>query len=165
MPDAASVQKLAGDREIADTTLRIPYPYEDGMAQEWISTHSALREQEKEIIFAIVLKDDDELVGSISLSIDRPNESAELGYWIGKPFWNNGFASEAARAILAYGFGELNLNRIHAHHFKRNPASGRVLQKAGMKHEGCLRQHVKKRNAFEDIVVYGLLREEYSGGR
>jgi ribosomal-protein-alanine N-acetyltransferase len=161
MSDAAAVRRLAGDSAIADTTLRIPHPYEEGMAEEWISGHAALYEERREVIFAIVLKVSGELIGSISLSIDRGHESAELGYWIGRPFWNNGYATEAAREVLGCGFGELRLKRIQAHHFTRNPASGRVLEKIGMQHEGCLRRHVKKGGAFEDIVLYGLLREEY----
>lgn len=161
LSDAAVVQKLAGERAIADTTLRIPHPYEDGKAEEWISTHAEQCKTEKEVILAVVLKENEELIGSISLSIDRINKNAELGYWIGKPFWGNGYCTEAAREMLAYGFGELQLNRINAHHFKRNPASGKVLEKIGMKYEGCMRQHVKKWDAFEDILLYGILRGEF----
>ena len=84
-----------------------------------------------------------------------------MGYWISKKFWNRGFASEAAKAILEYGFTTLGMNRIHAHHFTRNKASGRILLKIGMKHEGKLRQHVKKWDKFEDIEMYGILRSEF----
>jgi ribosomal-protein-alanine N-acetyltransferase len=55
----------------------------------------------------------------------------------------------------------LELNRIFAHHFTRNPASGRVMQKLGMKHEGCLRQHFEKWDAFEDMEIYGILKSEW----
>ena len=71
--------------------------------------------------------------------------------------------SYTAHAVLKYGFEVLNLNKIHAHHFKRNPASGKIMQKIGMKHEGCLRQHIKKWGKFEDLEVYGILREEFFG--
>lgn len=165
LSDSTAVQRLAGDYAIADTTIRIPHPYEDGMAEEWISTHAALFDKKSEVIFAIVLRESDELIGSISHTIDHANRNAELGYWIGKPFWSNGYATEAAGRMLVYGFIELQLNRIHAHHFKRNPSSGRVLEKIGMRYEGCLRQHVKKREAFEDIVMYGMLREDFIGDK
>ena len=77
------------------------------------------------------------------------------------PYWNNGYGTEAVQAVLKYGFEVLGLNRIHAKHFKRNPASGRILQKIGMKYEGCQRQHFKKWDNFEDIELYGILRSEY----
>jgi ribosomal-protein-alanine N-acetyltransferase len=63
--------------------------------------------------------------------------------------------------VLKYAFDELKLNRVHARHFKRNPASGRVMQKVGMKHEGCLRQHFKKWGNYEDSEMYGILRKEF----
>ena len=87
--------------------------------------------------------------------------NAEAGYWIGRPFWSRGYATEALRAVLAYGFEGLELHRIHAHHFARNSASGRVMQKADMQLEGVHREHAKKDDHFEDIVVYGILRAEW----
>jgi RimJ/RimL family protein N-acetyltransferase len=81
-----------------------------------------------------------------------------MGYWIGKPYWNKGFTTEAAQAIINYGFDILELNRIHAHHFSRNVSSGKVLLKIGMQHEGRFRQHVKKWDKFEDIELYGILK-------
>jgi RimJ/RimL family protein N-acetyltransferase len=89
------------------------------------------------------------------------DHQAELGYWIGKPYWNAGLCTEAGRVILRYAFSELCLMRVHAVHLTRNPASGRVLQKLGMRHEGCRRGHVMKWGRLEDIELYGLLREEW----
>ena len=77
------------------------------------------------------------------------------------PYWNRGFATEAARAILAFGFESLELNRIYALHMTVNPASGRVLHKAGMRHEGTLRQSVVKWGDHKDIGVYGILAKEW----
>ena len=163
MGDAKDVQRLAGDRAIADTTLQIPHPYEDGVAEQWISTHQAKVEAGEMAIFAIILQESRKLIGSIGLEIVHRFERAELGYWIGKPYWGNGFCTEAAKAVLEYGFSTLNLNRIHAHHFKRNPASGSVMEKLGMIHEGCARQHIKKWDNFEDIELYGILKSEWQG--
>ncbi len=159
--DAREVQRLAGDRSIADTTLEIPYPYEDGMAEKWISTHREKFEAGEMVNFAITLLETKRLIGAMGLVIVPRFERAELGYWIGKPYWGNGYCTEAGLAVLEYGFAVLNLNRIHAHHFKRNPASGRVLQKLGMVHEGYARQHIKKWDKFEDIVLYGTLKSEW----
>lgn len=69
--------------------------------------------------------------------------------------------TKAAGVLLLYGFSTLDLHRLYAHHFPHNPASGRVLQKIGMKYEGVLREHVRKGDDFEDLVVYGLLRPEW----
>jgi RimJ/RimL family protein N-acetyltransferase len=152
---------LAGERDISSTTLNIPHPYEDGMAEEWIGTHRERFERGELANFAVVLRDDGRLVGAIGLVINQQFESAELGYWVGKPYWGQGYCTEAARAVLHYGFTVLGLNRIHAHHLSRNPASGRVMEKIGMTYEGCLSQHVKKWGDFEDIKVYGILRSDY----
>jgi ribosomal-protein-alanine N-acetyltransferase len=159
--DAKEVQLLAGDRSIADTTLEIPHPYEDGMAEQWISTHQAKFEAGEMAHFAITLRETNGLIGAIRLTIVPRFERAELGYWIGNPYWENGYCTEAARTVLEYGFTTLKLNRIHAHHFKRNPASGRVLERVGMMREGFARQHVKKWDTFEDIELYGILKSEW----
>jgi ribosomal-protein-alanine N-acetyltransferase len=161
LTDAPEVQRLAGDREIASKTLRIPHPYEDGVAEKWISTHRDLFEKGQCVNLAITRRNDGCLVGCIGLTINTESENAELGYWIGKPYWNQGYCTEAAKQVIEYGFETLKLNRIEAHHFGRNPASGKVMQKIGMLHEGCLRQHIKKWNEFEDIVMYGLLKTDY----
>jgi RimJ/RimL family protein N-acetyltransferase len=86
---------------------------------------------------------------------------AEMGYWLGVPFWSQGIATEAARAVLRYGFEHLNLHRIHAFHFVRNGASDRVMQKIGMQHEGTLRHHDHKDDHWEDLVSYGILADEW----
>jgi RimJ/RimL family protein N-acetyltransferase len=159
--DAADVQRLAGDRAIADTTLNIPHPYEDGMAEGWISTHHDTFVSEKGVTFAITLRSDGSLAGAISLMSMVRNHQAELGYWIGKAYWTRGFCTEAGQAVLLYGFEELGLQRVHATHFARNPASGRVMQKLGMQHEGTRRQHVRKWDKGEDLEMYGILKDEW----
>ena len=161
LEDAQDVQHLAGERDIASTLSNMPHPYEDGMAEEWIRSCSGKFEKDEALNFAIIRRTDKKLIGEIELRLDRENESGELGYWIGKPYWNCGYATEAARAVVAYGFEVLKLNRVQAKHFKRNAASRRVLEKIGMCYEGCLRQHVKKWGNFEDIIGYGMLKADY----
>lgn len=158
--DASEVQKLAGDREIAKTTLNIPYPYEDGMAEEWINTHQEAFKKGKIFTLAIVHKQENYLIGAIGLTINKEFEHGEIGYWIGKPYWGKGYCTEATNDVLNYGFNKLELNRIFARHMKNNPASGRVMQKVGMKLEGTLKQHVKKWGEFQDILYYGILKDE-----
>lgn len=161
LDDAQDVQSLAGERDIADTTLNIPHPYEDGVAEEWIAGLESGHKDGKAATFAIVSRDDGSLIGAIGLKIDRDHDKAELGYWVGKPFWNRGYATEAAGAVLAFGFDELRLNRIRAAHLTRNPSSGRVMEKAGMLFEGTARQDMKKLGKYEDLVLYGILRDDW----
>ncbi len=154
------MEELCANPAIADTTLHIPYPYPAGLALEWISRHAANWEEGRSVTFAIVRRTDNLLLGSISLGFDPTNESAEMGYWLGEPYWNQGYTTEAARAVLEFGLTELRLNRIMAQHFSRNPASGRVMEKAGMKYEGCLRQRLKKRDHFEDVAIYAIVKSD-----
>jgi RimJ/RimL family protein N-acetyltransferase len=161
MDDAADVQRLAGAAEVALTTLNVPHPYEDGLAEDWISQHRAQFEAGQGVNYAVTLKETGELVGAMGLVINERHNRAEMGYWIGVPYWNRGYGTEAARALVTYGFETLGLNRIHATHFTRNPASGRIMQKLGMHREGQMRQHVRKGDTYEDLVLYGLLRDEW----
>lgn len=163
--DAADVQRLAGDRRIADTTQNVPYPYEDGAAECWISGQAQEFAAGNSVTSAIVLQASGGLVGAIALRINRDCDHAELGYWIGYPYWGQGYCTEAGQAVIDYAFTELGMNRLHATHFSRNPASGRVMQKLGMVREGMLRQHVKKWGQYEDVVEYGLLRDEWLAAR
>jgi RimJ/RimL family protein N-acetyltransferase len=132
------------------------------MAEEWIGGRRESFEKGRTVDFAITHRQDGFFIGGISLNnIDKQSELAEIGYWIGKPYWRSGYGTEAAHAVLQYGFEVLGLNCIHGKHFSSNPASGRIMQKIGMKHEGCRRQHFKKWGKFEDFELYGILRSEY----
>lgn len=112
---------------------------------------------------AIERREDGALLGVISLTGLHPvHRRAELGYWVGVPYWGKGYATEAARLIIGLGFRE-GLNSIFARFFTQNPASGRVMQKAGMRYEGTLRQHVCKNGEFLDLAYYSILRSEWQG--
>lgn len=159
--DAKRVQELAGEKEIADNTLFIQHPYPDGLAEEWIGSHKTKFEKKEEVVFAITLKESGELVGAIGLVINELLNNAEMGYWIGKPYWRNGYATEAAGIVINYGFEKMGLNKIHAHHITGNPASGVVMRRNGMKREGFLRKHMFKNGVYEDVIQYGILKDEF----
>ena len=93
--------------------------------------------------------------------MDFANRKAEIGYWLGKSFWNKGYVSEALQRILQFGFEELHLNKIYASHFPHNPASGKVLQKNGFEFEGILKQEVLKNGQFLDLHRYAIFQEKY----
>ena len=161
LEDAKRVQELAGEKEISDNTLFIPHPYPDGLAEEWISTHKPKFEKREEVVYAVTLKDSGELIGAIGLIVNDLVNNAETGYWIGKPYWGNGYATESLGILLEYGFGNLKLNKVHANYLTRNPASGDVLRKNGMRREGFFRKHVLKNGVYEDIFQYSILKEEF----
>jgi RimJ/RimL family protein N-acetyltransferase len=164
LDDAPVMQRLAGRREIADTMISIPHPYTEQQVREWIAGHDGAFTQGKAIHFAIQLKGAGQLMGATELrAIDTEHAHAELSAWIGVEWWGQGYASEAARAVVRYGFEHLNLNRIHACYTVRNPASGRVLEQVGMKREGLLRQCVRKWGVFEDVVLMAIIRQDWTG--
>lgn len=160
--DAPAVQRLAGAYEIALNTLSIPHPYPDGAAAEWIAHSEKAFEEGKMLNFAIVVRETGELAGSVGLILKPEHDKAEIGYWIGVPYWNRGYATEASRALIDYGFSEWNLNRIDAGHFGRNPSSGRVMQKLGMHFEGTLREAIKKWDEYVDVSYYAILRSDWA---
>lgn len=162
--DATRVQKLANCREVTDTTLNLPYPYKLQDARKWIATHETLYEKKQQAIFAITARAKQELIGAIGLAKNAAHARAELGYWIGHEYWNRGFATEAARAVIEFGFSKLNLNRIFAHFMVQNPASGKVMQKVGMQFEGELRQHVIKNGRPLDLHIYSILKSDWLKG-
>lgn len=161
--DAPRVQRLAGAREVASTTLNIPHPYPDGVAETWIGTHLPEWEAKKRVTLAIAVAPDG-MIGGVSLHLALTHRRAELGYWIGVPHWNRGYATEASRALIDYGFEALRLHRVVARHLARNPASGRVMRKLGMSHEGTLREHTVKWGRPEDVEVYAILESEWRDG-
>src|SRR5438477_7613117 len=153
LADGPEVERLAGTPEISDTTLHIPHPYPAGAGALWISTHAPGWENGTQATFAIVRAVDDDLLGAVGLSIEPEHARGEIGYWIAAAEWSRGFATEASRAVIGLGFEMLGLHRIQARHFARNPSSGRVMQKLGMRAEGTHRDWARKRDRFEDIVM------------
>ena len=155
--DIPALVPLIGAREVAATTRSIPHPYTVADAEKYIAESG----QHGEINLAIVRQADAQLIGGGILRPEEKDANAEVGYWIAVPYWRNGFASEAAQALVQYAFETLQVHRVYAYHSSNNPASGRVLQKLGMKHEGTMRQHQRKWGEYLDIEVYGILRKEW----
>lgn len=137
-----------------------PHPYTEDDAVVWLANSST---QNPETNFAIA--NDSELIGAIGFHLreDVFKYNAEIGYWIGEPFWGKKIVSKAVREITKYIFNSFEIRRIYANVFEGNPASVRVLKKSGYKLEGTLRKAVLKENRFLDQYIYGLLREEFIG--
>jgi ribosomal-protein-alanine N-acetyltransferase len=162
LADSQRVQFLAGNSAVAETTASLPHPYKDGIAEEWIKLQSSWANDGTAYVFAVTLRENAELIGCIDLSgISKSHSKAELGYWIGVNYWNQGYCTEAADAIVRFGFVDLKLNKITSRHMTSNPSSGRVMKKIGMKREGVLSQEYRKGETFHDIEVYGILKSNY----
>lgn len=162
--DAPTVEALAGDAEVARMS-NIPHPYPPGGAIEWIAAGHDASAQGQRHPFAIVRRVNGELVGCMTLLLTPEHHRAELAYWIGRPYWGQGYATEAAARVVAYAFEERGLSRVMAQAMRRNRASTRVMEKVGMAHEGTLRRHIYHWGAFEDMDVYGLLQADYAARR
>ncbi len=157
--DKDQIQILLNDRELASHTSSIDFPIPEYEGQKLITRFHSLWQKGEAYVFAIQLRDDPlgQAIGGMGLEIDQKDHRAELGYWFGREYWNQGYCTEAVGRMLEFGFETLGLNKITAHHVARNPASGRVLVKSGFHEEGQFRKHIRKWGVFEDVVVYGLL--------
>jgi ribosomal-protein-alanine N-acetyltransferase len=154
--DAADVQRLAGDRRVADTTANIPHPYPDGAAERWIAELAPAFAARKKATFAVTLCDTGELIGTVALhDISIAHARAQLGYWIAVHHWGKGYCTEAVNHLIAYARDQFGITRIAAQCLARNPASARVMEKAGLRPEGVLVQHERKHGVFEDLLLYG----------
>jgi RimJ/RimL family protein N-acetyltransferase len=154
--DIPALMPLIGAREVAATTLRIPHPYTEADAEDFIAGTQEELLNGSGLRLGIIVRESDTLCGGVGLRVEPDHRRAELGYWIGVPYWAKGYATEAAGAMLKYGFDTLQLHRIFASHFADNLASARVLRKIGMRHEGRLRGHILKWGEFLDIEMYGM---------
>ena len=159
--DAPLVREQAGDRRVSEMTLNIPHPYPEGVAERWIASHAPKATEGRFYSFAIERRDDGALLGGVAITREARHNRAEIGYWLGVAHWNRGYMSEAARRVVAFGFADLGLHRVEATCLPRNPASARVMEHCGMRREGLLRDYIRKDGVYEDILIYGLVREDW----
>lgn len=159
--DAEDVTRWVSDRRVAEMTQLIPHPYELANAIEWIDRLLTYDADHPKQVFAITLRESGELIGCIGLIGSEDTPWAEFGYWLGVPHWGRGYATEALREILRFGFEDRGLRRIEACHFAHNPASGRVMQKAGLHFEGVQKHRAHRGGQLFDRVNYGLTREDW----
>jgi RimJ/RimL family protein N-acetyltransferase len=155
----ALVQHL-NDREIYDRTLRIPSPYTDACADFWLSLVAKITEQQGRPVHFAIRSADDSLMGGCGFHDFQVGQShrAEVGYWLGKPFWGRGIMTAVVKRLCQHAFEEFGLVKITAHVFPNNPASARVLEKCGFQEEGFLRKHHLKDGQFIDARLFALLR-------
>lgn len=143
--DAEPIARLAGDWDVATMTERIPYPLEGGAAMDWVQA------VKNEVIFSMDLNG--EFIGCAGMA-PKDDGNTELGYWVGKPWWGKGYATEAGLSVVRYGFLELGVPCLISGHFEDNPASGRVLRKLGFEPTGeaCERYCAARK---ENVICLG----------
>lgn len=161
--DFNSFAKHANNPKIAAKLQnRFPYPFTEEDAKIWI--RQAVSER-KNSDFAIATAD--EVIGGIGFNkkTDVFHKSAEAGYWIAEPYWGQGIATKALKAIVNYAFQDFDLIRIYASPFECNPASARVLEKSGFQYEGRLRKSAVKNSVVLDQLMYSIIRDEWEASK
>lgn len=146
--DAPQMARLAGDWDVARMTARIPFPYTEALAREWIETLAP-----EEFVRAVTHRGT--LIGAVGY-VASSEESAEIGYWIGRPWWGRGFATEAAQALVRYCFSTAGFKRLSCCHFEDNPASERVILKLGFRPLGSCTAWSEARRAEFPTRCYEL---------
>jgi ribosomal-protein-alanine N-acetyltransferase len=161
--DAEAVFAYASDPEVTRYVIWETHrSIEDSRA--FLELESSKRESGGEPEWGIVYKGDHRLIGTCGIvSWDPDHARAELGYVLSRDYWGRGLMAEAVRAVISFGFQRMNLNRIEARCTAENAASARVMEKAGMTHEGTMRQREVIKGAYRDVKVYAILRREFRG--
>jgi RimJ/RimL family protein N-acetyltransferase len=150
--------RLLVTSEITKYLVHVPYPYKTEDARRFVNKSRRYSKSRKELVFGIELLRTSSLVGIISLQkIENVSKNAQIGYWIGKKYWNAGIATESIGLLIRYAFQILRLHKVYANVLVTNRASIHVLEKNGMKIEGLLKDSVYKDHKFFDVALYYIL--------
>ncbi|WP_019586728.1 GNAT family N-acetyltransferase [Deinococcus apachensis] len=156
--DAPQVETLAGDPAVARFTF-VPHPYPPGGAVGWIAGHAQEARVGRQLSWAITRGG--ELVGCVELALNPFHGWAEIGFWLGTPFWHRGYGTEAAERVLTYAFEDPGRRRVQAAVFVENAASARLLERLGLRREGTLRGSGRPGPGRSgDMHMYAILRED-----
>ena len=163
--DANDVYEACNDFEMVKTTLGLPWLYTKEMAASWITKLSQREKEGTSYEYAICFKENPSIIiGCIALTDINPKaRRAEMGYWVARKHWKKGVATEAAKAMLNYGFDELGLHSVIARYFDINPASGRVMEKCKMTYVGTIREHEFRFDEFYNVGYYEMLETDERG--
>jgi len=160
LSDAEEVSRLCNNYNVCKGTLSLPYPYPVESALGWIPTHKENFDNDIAYEFAVTDKETGTLYGCISIMNKKGQNNGEAGYWFGEEFWGRGYATEALACIIEFAFNYKGFHRVYARHFESNPASGRVMEKVGMLKEGRHIDHVFKADKYENVISYGIVKED-----
>lgn len=154
--DAPALSRAIGEEAVVRNLSRVPWPYALGDAERFL----ALPQDPRRPRCLIFLRDCATLIGGIGLNDTGEGDAAELGYWLARDHWGQGYATEAGRAITAMADETLRLPKLKASHALDNPASGRVLRKLGFGPNGTGRLHSLSRGAEMDVRLFARVRPE-----
>ncbi|HHL72172.1 MAG TPA: N-acetyltransferase [Bacteroidetes bacterium] len=154
LDDAEEIQQIASHPDVVATT-RLPDPYPENGAQTWIKMLLPRQKAGDEYAFAIRRAEDGKIVGVCGfVTVHKDQHLAEYGYWIGKPYWNHGYATAAGRLAIEYARKHIKLKKLFAHSLEQNPASCRVLEKLGFEKKKKLRNSNDPHHGDAAIYVY-----------
>lgn len=165
LSDIPRLTEYVNHPSISDNILNFPHPYHEEDAIARMNFVLQGFKNGDRYVFAIALNENDGFIGEIGLHLEREHDRAEMGFWVGEPFWGKGIMSEAVETVLKFGFEDLALNKILATHFVKNMASGRVLARNGMVREGELKDQYKCKGEYRSVIQYRLTKEEYEAFR
>jgi [ribosomal protein S5]-alanine N-acetyltransferase len=161
--DLLAFEQISNDPDVADFTASFVYPQPEGWVKERLERVIA-RFEENQYGFAVIWRETLETVAEVSISIDQKRHRGDIGYMCARDWRGQGIVSEAVKTMNSWTFTDHpEVNRIQAVHFPRNPASGRVLEKAGLQREGMLRGYLVKNGISEDVIMYGITRADQTG--
>ncbi|WP_237394825.1 GNAT family N-acetyltransferase [Methylacidimicrobium sp. AP8] len=160
--DKESVRAFAGDPEISRFTRSLTYPEDPEKAAAWVEEHIAMTRSGRTVSAAILEKEPRRFAGAGILFLEPNHRRAEIGLWLGRPFWARGYGPEASRGLIDYAFAVLGLRKICAYCLASNLRSRRLIQKLGFRWEGTQRKQLLVRGVFEDLLLFGLLAEEWA---
>jgi len=153
LADVQRIVQLVGDKDVSWMLARVPYPYTEGDAKWWVGKVAEDIAAQREYAFGVYLPGDG-LIGSCGLL--KSGDYWEIGYWFGRPYWEQGFATEAGRAVLDWARSELVVDGFLSGHAADNAASGRVLRKLGFEQVGEIQMFNMARNALGPTTRYVL---------
>ena len=161
MRDAADIYRYSRDAEVARHVLWEAH-HSIGDSRAYLRYMLRRYRQREAASWGIEYRATGQIIGTIGFMwIQTDNSAAEVGYSLSHDFWGQGIMTEALKAVIAHGFGSMNLNRIEAQHETTNPASGAVMRKCGMVREGMLRQRLYNKGRYVDVELYAILRKDY----
>ena len=160
--DIPHIVAHASNRNVSRYTISLAHPFTEIDAVHLIDMANEGFKMNTQYVFGIWLREGGILIGSIGLKLETQFQRAELNFWIAEPFWGGGLTTEAAKAVIHFGFSNLGLHKITATYMEANPASGKVMANCGMKKEGELKAHIVKDGSYHGIVLYGLIKDDYA---
>lgn len=160
LSDAKRLSELLNEKTVSVYMATMPYPYRKKDAESFIKDARDKRKKKIAYNFAIVV--DGEIVGGIGIQqLDYINQLAEVGYWVGKSYRRRGYGSQAVNLVLSFAFTKIKLHKVYARVYGPNVGSGKLLKKLGFKMEGNLRKQIMVRKRWYDVMMYGLLKDEF----